>query len=891
MTVDTEPSPVNAPSGQQPDGSLAAAPAPPVASGVAQSPTEPQPPEAAESPSQSAASPASSPEPPVASPEQPSPSPSPSPETSFPPMAPLQPQDSSPSGQQTGPPADNPYYTLAKKRMFPLRPSTPVYENGTAYTREPTSPGRPGEASPVPQGTPSPPMSGEEGDMSLLAFRMQFIVAGPGLIPWAYDVPFLAGMNDYLGPDSGVGNLTIRNWAEVNLANFPEVPALLSLPQNGLGSPVWIIMTGTTTQLRGYNRLISKIVPLTAASRSADLIPFMVADGLNVTRVFLYNLDYGPSTQLPPAVPSAPPSVQSRQVPPPDRRPPSAGVTSAVAPAPAAGSAPAAASAASQSDSKTNVGMIGGVVAAGVVGIIAAAAFLFLFARTRRRNATHLLALHSSGLSPAKSGPSEGHAHSRSFDWAGRLWGPPSPGPPTGGSPNNPRGKALAQARSSALSARRSEPWAIDPAEIHVMQQADGQPWVLGEGASGSVYKATWRVQTVAVKMLTHTTEKQMDAFKREAFILEDLKDANIVQFMGACFDEGNTMLVTEFMAGGNLFDAIGNDRSGKLGWYHRGRKIAMDVARGLDKMHSRHIIHLDLKSPNVLLTAGGTAKIADVGLSKILVNESTMMTNFQGTFEWAPPELINGGECSEKADIYSFGVILWEIVTAERPFRKQFRAPRAPEECPADIAALIRDCLSPEPEARPSSTVTFHILQQQAALAPKVSTPEATPRDSADVSAHLREDASTSAHAADAAAPVFPAVPPAVLAHGPGAVMETVALPPRPSTPVGERGPPGLPKSPSRALPGPPTSDVPSIPTVSGNGLPRRPSAATTSTTTTPQEAEGFIGRQSGRLEPSATSWLPSGAASTSAPGQQLPSSSGREKRLRLSFTMRIVV
>ncbi len=51
---------------------------------------------------------------------------------------------------------------------------------------------------------------------------------------------------------------------------------------------------------------------------------------------------------------------------------------------------------------------------------------------------------------------------------------------------------------------------------------------------------------------------------------MEDLKDANIVQFMGACFDEGSTMLVTEFMAGGNLFDAIGNDRNGKLGWYQR---------------------------------------------------------------------------------------------------------------------------------------------------------------------------------------------------------------------------------------------------------------------------------------------------------------------------------
>lgn len=68
-------------------------------------------------------------------------------------------------------------------------------------------------------------------------------------------------------------------------------------------------------------------------------------------------------------------------------------------------------------------------------------------------------------------------------------------------------------------------------------------------------------------------------AWQREAFILEDLKDANIVQFMGACFDEGSTMLVTEFMAGGNLFDAIGNDRDGKLGWYQR---CALSPSEGL---------------------------------------------------------------------------------------------------------------------------------------------------------------------------------------------------------------------------------------------------------------------------------------------------------------------
>jgi hypothetical protein len=60
--------------------------------------------------------------------------------------------------------------------------------------------------------------------ISLLSFRTQFIVAGPGLVPWQYDPAFIAGMSDYLGIDSGVGNLTIRNWAEVNLANFPVSP-------------------------------------------------------------------------------------------------------------------------------------------------------------------------------------------------------------------------------------------------------------------------------------------------------------------------------------------------------------------------------------------------------------------------------------------------------------------------------------------------------------------------------------------------------------------------------------------------------------------------------------------------------------------------------------------
>lgn len=106
---------------------------------------------------------------------------------------------------------------------------------------------------------------------------------------------------------------------------------------------------------------------------------------------------------------------------------------------------------------------------------------------------------------------SEGHARSRSFDWAGRLWGPPSPGPTNGGGSPHLRGKSsLAQARSGALSARRSDPWAIDPGEIHVIQRADGLPWVLGEGASGSVRLPSFPitvqdlVKTPTLRCITH---------------------------------------------------------------------------------------------------------------------------------------------------------------------------------------------------------------------------------------------------------------------------------------------------------------------------------------------------------------------------------------------------
>ena len=109
-----------------------------------------------------------------------------------------------------------------------------------------------------------------------------------------------------------------------------------------------------------------------------------------------------------------------------------------------------------------------------------------------------------------------------------------------------------------------------------------------------------------------------------------------------------------------------------------RGKRIAIDVARGLVHLHSRSIVHMDLKSPNILLAKDFTAKIADVGLARsVSTNLLTHMSSV-GTIAWAAPELktgfkvgqsaIGGHAITAKVDVFSFGVVLWEIVTGEDP-------------------------------------------------------------------------------------------------------------------------------------------------------------------------------------------------------------------------------
>ncbi|KAL4443807.1 hypothetical protein ABPG75_011544 [Micractinium tetrahymenae] len=260
--------------------------------------------------------------------------------------------------------------------------------------------------------------------------------------------------------------------------------------------------------------------------------------------------------------------------------------------------------------------------------------------------------------------------------------------PPRGGSPDGPQ----------------LSDWEVSPNELEICRRPDGSLWQLGAGGYGRVYKAMrFGVQPVAVKVLAPTSESrhgEVEEIQREAELLKACKDPNIVAFLGASLSADFTLLVLELCEGGAL---SANLAAGRVGWYKRGKQVAVDVARGLAYLHGRRLIHLDLKSGNILLDRHGHAKISDLGLARIAAHESAV-TATVGTLDWAAPEVLLGQRCTEKADIYSFGVCLWEIATQSRPIRGRMRQLKCPQDCPPEVAALVAACMDPDPAQRPSA-------------------------------------------------------------------------------------------------------------------------------------------------------------------------------------------
>ncbi len=230
---------------------------------------------------------------------------------------------------------------------------------------------------------------------------------------------------------------------------------------------------------------------------------------------------------------------------------------------------------------------------------------------------------------------------------------------------------------------------------------------VLGQGGFGKVYFGKWQAAPVAVKeLLVQTiTDAFIKTFRSEAEIMANCQHPNTVRLFGVCLEEGKLALLMEYLDKGSLYGLLQN-KDLPLPWTLR-YSIAADIGRGIAYLHSQKIIHRDLKSLNILIARDDTAKITDFGLAKIRLETSSKMTANQitGSPRWMAPEQFTQAPASFATDIYSTGMILWEIAARKIPYSHATNEyiviaaklsnthETIPTDTPETYSALIKKC------------------------------------------------------------------------------------------------------------------------------------------------------------------------------------------------------
>ncbi|XP_076916057.1 uncharacterized protein LOC143575623 [Bidens hawaiensis] len=263
----------------------------------------------------------------------------------------------------------------------------------------------------------------------------------------------------------------------------------------------------------------------------------------------------------------------------------------------------------------------------------------------------------------------------------------------------------------------------------------------LGSGTYGAVYHGKWKGSDVAIKRIKASCfsgkpaerERMIADFWKEALMLSSLHHPNVVSFYGIVRDgpDGSLATVTEYMINGSLKQFLKKkdrtiDRRKRL-------IIAMDTAFGMEYLHARNVVHFDLKCENLLVNMRDPhrpiCKIGDLGLSK--VKQHTMVSGgVRGTLPWMAPELLSGKNhmVTEKIDVYSFGMVMWELLTGDEPYTNMHCAnviggivnnmlrPTIPTWCDPEWKSLMQSCWSADPQDRPSFLEVSRKLRTMAA-------------------------------------------------------------------------------------------------------------------------------------------------------------------------------
>ena len=256
----------------------------------------------------------------------------------------------------------------------------------------------------------------------------------------------------------------------------------------------------------------------------------------------------------------------------------------------------------------------------------------------------------------------------------------------------------------------------------------------IGSGAFGTVYRAQWltRHDTVAVKrlLLTHLNNQAEREFFKELSLMNNVRYRHIVTFYGACTEKGKYALVMEYMALGSLYKILHENKT-ELNWSER-LSIALQTAKSINYLHQleQPILHRDIKSLNFLLDRsykGYIVKVCDFGLAQIKseTTQQTLLTHsLSCTLQWTAPEIWNLKKHTDKSDIYSLGIVYWELATNEIPYHGHQNAGirkfvlagdrlEIPETTPRHFTALIKKCWVHKPNDRPNSSHVIDIIKK----------------------------------------------------------------------------------------------------------------------------------------------------------------------------------